>query len=82
VNRVVALPRYFFHVHDGRETLDEEGTEFPDADQARAAAVRAAGEALRDLGGNFWRSPEWRMWVTDESGATLCTLTFSSQEEP
>ena len=52
------------------------------ADQARAAAVRAAGEALRDLGGKFWRSPEWRIWVTDESGATLCTLTFSSQEEP
>ncbi len=38
-----------------------------------------AGEMLKDLDGKFWRSPLWRMWVTDESGATVCGLTFAAE---
>jgi hypothetical protein len=47
--------------------------------EARVQAVVAAGEALEDLDGKFWDGTDWRMWVTDESGATVCKLTFSAR---
>ena len=37
----------------------------PGPDGARAEAVTVAGEMLRDVGGRFWNSREWRLWVTD-----------------
>ena len=73
------MPRFFFHVRDSVELLDTEGVELANPEMARSAAIRAAGEALRDLGGKFWEAPEWRMWVTDESGATVCALTFKPE---
>ena len=45
-----AVPRYFFHVHDGRDMPDDVGTVLKGPEEARALAVTAAGEALRDLG--------------------------------
>ncbi len=32
------MPRYFFHVHDGHEIRDEDGTELADLAEARAQA--------------------------------------------
>lgn len=72
------MPRYFFHVRDSGEFIDDVGIELAGPDEARAEAVRAAGEMLRDLGGRFWDGSEWRMWVTDEIGGTLCTLRFTA----
>ena len=72
------MPRYFFHVHDSEEVLDQEGTDCAGPDEARVQAVVAAGEALKDSGSKFWNSGEWRMWVTDESGATVCALRFAA----
>jgi len=37
------MPRYFFHVIDGREILDHEGTELSGLREARAEAIRTAG---------------------------------------
>ena len=34
------MPRYFFHVIDGREIIDNEGTELPGLKEARAEAIR------------------------------------------
>jgi hypothetical protein len=73
------LPRYFFHLRDSSEFIDHEGVDLPSIDEARAQAVVAAGEALRDLDGRFWQSGEWRMWVTNENGATVFTLKFSAE---
>ena len=39
----------------------------------------AAGEMLKDIGGKFWKSPDWRLWVTDEAGQTICALRFSAE---
>jgi hypothetical protein len=64
---------------DSAEFIDDEGFELAGPDEARALAVINAGEALRDLGPKFWTAPEWRMWVTDESGATVCALSFSAR---
>ena len=73
------MQRYFFHVHDGQESLDEEGVEFADDDEARTQAVIAAGEALRDTGRKFWNHAEWQMVVTDLTGARVCTLKFTAE---
>ena len=75
-----ALPRYFFTVRDGRDLPDLDGTELPDLAAVRTEAVRYAGELLRDGVGEFWSGHEWRMEVTDVTGACAVTLRFSAEE--
>ena len=58
---------------------DEDGVEFASPDEARAEAVVAAGEALKDTGRRFWGHPEWLMVVQDESGEVVCRLRFSAE---
>jgi hypothetical protein len=70
------MPRYFFHVRDHREMLDRDGIELPGPEEARAQAVVASAEAIKDLGRRFWNSGDWQMTVTDETGATVCVLRF------
>jgi hypothetical protein len=71
------MARFFFHVRDSVEIIDRDGIDCAGSGEARAMAVKAAADALRDLREEFWNSPEWRMWVTDESGETVCSLRFS-----
>ena len=59
--------------------MDEDGVVLAGPDEARAEAVRASGEMLRELGGRFWNSGQWRMWVVDESGDTICAFRFSAE---
>lgn len=47
------MPRYFFHVREGRDIPDTEGTELSGPEEARKQAVTAAAEALKDLDGGF-----------------------------
>jgi hypothetical protein len=68
------LPRYFFNYRDGVESLDDEGVVLAGIPEARALAIQSSGEALRDLGESFWADREWKAWITDESGATVCSL--------
>jgi hypothetical protein len=74
------MPRFHFHVQDGRDVPDPEGTELPDAEAARREAISAAGEMLRDLDGKLPIGAEWRMHVTDEAGHPVPTLRFSAEE--
>ena len=73
------MPRYFFNIHDGDDIPDAEGTVLPGAEKARSQAVFAAGVMLRDLHRRVWQDPDWRMRVTDEHGATVCTLNITGQ---
>ncbi len=73
------MPRFFFHTQDGQDWTDEVGTTLAGVDEARALAITASAEALRDLGAKFWGHPDWRMHVTDEQGATVCDLHFRNQ---
>ena len=68
------MPRFFFNVRDHHDILDPEGVELSGPEEARAQAVIASGEMLRDLGDRFWGGAEWRMWVTDATGKTVCAL--------
>jgi hypothetical protein len=62
------MPGYFFNVHDGRSSPDQEGTELPDIGTARAQAVGFSGEVLRDTGAKYWDHPDWRLDVLGEGG--------------
>ena len=74
------VPRYFFHIHDSVDFIDQEGTEFPGLEEARGEAVVTAGEILREVDRKFWNRPEWRMWVTDDAGETVCAIKFSGEQ--
>jgi hypothetical protein len=76
------MPRYFFNVDDGEPLIDEEGTELPDLESARQAAVIMSGEILRDGSStSLWRGEPWRLWVTEgRRGERLFTLSFFATE--
>jgi Domain of unknown function (DUF6894) len=74
------MPRYFFHVNDGANYIDEVGTELTDLTEARAQAVIAAGEALKDYAAEFWNHGDWCMNVVDENGSPVCSLRFSAHQ--
>lgn len=71
------MPRYFFHLQDGTDIPDTEGTELAGTAQARAQAI-AAGEMIKHQGDVVWDGSEWRMHVVDEAGTPVFTLRFSA----
>jgi hypothetical protein len=75
------MPRYYFHVIDGREMIDSEGTELADLRQARIEAIHLAGSILRDEGDKFWNGEQWHMDVTDASGRSALKLHFSADDQ-
>ncbi|WP_210526685.1 DUF6894 family protein [Rubellimicrobium arenae] len=76
------MPRYFFHVHDGRDIPDEIGITLSGPGDARAQAIIAVAEALKDLGPMFWQHPDWQMHVIDDEGTTVCDLRLSNRPAP
>jgi hypothetical protein len=72
------MPRYFFHINDGKDCPDTEGTVLADAATAHAQAVETAGAMLKDKGKRLWDGAEWRMTVIDGAGQTVCDLHFSA----
>jgi hypothetical protein len=73
------MPRFYFNIYDGTEKPDGEGIELADLAHARAEAIRAAGEMIREMGDDL-AGGQWQMRVADESGRTLLTLRFSAVE--
>lgn len=76
------MPRYHFHVTDGRDYPDLQGTVFPDLDAARVEAVRFSGDLLKDHADDFWGGQEWSMRVTDDNDLTQFTLLFVGTNAP
>lgn len=70
------MPRYFFHIHDGRSIPDQEGTELPGLQAAQKEAVKLAGEMLASDPAEFWNCNQWQVEVQDETGLVLFTLDF------
>ncbi|EYD77728.1 hypothetical protein Rumeso_00686 [Rubellimicrobium mesophilum DSM 19309] len=71
------MPRYFFNIEGGPYAESADGTDLKGPEEARAAAVTLAGEMLKGIDGQFWGEPEWRLHVTDQQGATACTLPIT-----
>lgn len=61
-----------------KRSLDDEGTELADAEEARAEAVVLSGGMLKDGRSPLLENEEWRLRVTDQAGAQMCALTFSA----
>ena len=73
------MPKFHFHVVDGQPIINGDPAEMRDAHEARVEAIRLSGALLQDHANKFWEHPEWRMWVTDEAGETVCSLRFSTE---
>jgi hypothetical protein len=74
------MARYFFHIVNGQFFPDSEGTECATADEVKAQAVIAAGEALQDQGFAFWHTGRWYMFVTDAGNNTKLKFSFEAED--
>ena len=77
------MPQYFFHVHNGSLSTDEEGLDFPDLNCARREAICACGEMLCEVRAAICNGDTLRMWVSDQpdgQGNTLYSLNISPGE--
>lgn len=70
------MARYFFHVADGKMTIDDVGTDLPDMDRVRRETIRTAGQMLSD-GDQSWKGNAWRMMVADEAGTIVFGVNIS-----
>ncbi|WP_120251137.1 DUF6894 family protein [Sphingobium limneticum] len=77
-----AMPRYFFHTVDGGRDFDQEGTELPNDAAARKAAIRFAGAVMHDEPDVLWDGRDYRVEVTNETGALLFTIVMLSIDAP
>jgi hypothetical protein len=77
------MPRYFFHIRNNHERLeDPEGTELASPEAAHEEAVSAAIELIcHRLEGGWYQSGEKifgsSIEVTDEAGASIFTFPFA-----
>lgn len=71
------MSRYFFHLHDDLDTIDEEGAELADADAARAFAVQNARSAAAASVLSGCLDLEHWIEVADEEGRTVLTVPFA-----
>ncbi|MEY9123275.1 DUF6894 family protein [Bradyrhizobium yuanmingense] len=80
------MPRYHFHILDGKAGLDHHGTELADLDAAKEEAVKLAGEVLRESKpGDIWEIKSWKLLVngypSPEAGRTYFTLALSAADD-
>jgi hypothetical protein len=71
------VPRYFFHTTNGKHTADAEGIDLPDASAARVAAIRLAGELLKDAPNLLSETTDLKVEVTDANALALFTVLVS-----
>ena len=71
------VPRFYFHLYDDVDILDDEGNELPDLETARSHAVRCArvtfAENAKDEGRVVLHH---RIDIADEQGAVLERVRF------
>lgn len=68
------MPRFFFNTNDDVELCDEEGTDLPDLEAARRAAIRYAGELLREAGPCVAFGDTWQLRASDADEAVVFTI--------
>lgn len=73
------MPRFFFHIRDGDELIeDPDGTVLPDLEAARLEAIEGARAVLaaKVLAGKVIDGQKFE--ITDESGNVLELMPFKS----
>jgi hypothetical protein len=75
------MPRYFFHIQDGRYVVDEEGADFSSIAAAEQEAIASARSILREA---VWvgKLPLGeRIDIADEQGRVLRSVNFRDAVE-
>ena len=70
------MARYYFHVHDTLDAIDEDGIELRGNEQACELAVRAARELACEDVRRGELQPDHRIEVIDELGSIITTVMF------
>ena len=70
------MPKFYFHVIDGKILVDGEGTELPDIDTARRQAVAIASSLLKGSLTAWPSEHGWQVVIADASRTVLATLAF------
>lgn len=76
------MARYFFHVQRDGLVLDEHGTEFSSALEARDAAARFAGDLLRETPSQIFDQGHLAVAMADESGQVLFSVLVLGNDVP
>lgn len=74
------MPRFYFHVFDGKAIIDGEGTDLPDLDTARLHAVEIASSLLRGSIKQWPGKHGWRVVVVDGRRNVIATLVFGVEQ--
>ena len=75
--RLVAVPRYFFDIHNDIETRDEDGIELPDLAAARDQALEGARSMIcESIQRHGAVNLGHRIDIRDEAGAVVLSTTF------
>ena len=74
------MPRYFFHVHGVRKSVDNVGEELADDRVAWDEATIIAAELFRDIDGKFQPGQQWTLEVTDEQQQPLYFIDVSARK--
>ena len=74
------MPRYYFHVMDGRVLIDTEGTELASLEAVHEEALRAAGGILADMDAHALAKAAWTMTVADGAGKAVYSLRFEATQ--
>ena len=71
------MPRYYFHLHNGATSRDEEGRELADLAAAREEAIKAARDLMgEDIRAGLLRLGQ-RIEILDEDGAEVLVVPFA-----
>lgn len=68
------MPLYYFHVHDGADRPDRDGTDLPGSAAVRAEALMLAGRIVIDAGIRQDARDAWHITVADHTGLTLLLI--------
>ena len=70
------MPRYYFHLRNGLDLVDEEGTEFSDLEAARQYALASIRDLVSSDIRNGWLDLDHAVEIADEAGAALLRMPF------
>ena len=74
------VPKFFFHIYDSVQLIDERGTDLPSLDAARRHAVTYAAFLLNDHPDEVWSGDKWSMEVTDAAGFQFFRIDLSATQ--
>jgi hypothetical protein len=74
------MPRFFFQIaHGGQVRPANEGIDLPDEGAAWREAITACSELISQADRDLRAGAEWRMDVTDDTGALVFRLRFLAE---